>query len=133
MNSDEIRGRIAGPVCSFPTPFTRDGAIDEQAARRIIDVAIDGGSDMIMLTLGDSLFTILTDDEVVRLTRLVVEHVARRALVVAADRMWWTGKVVEFATYCRELGVDILMIRPPDWGGSPSLQRVTCQVRTGRT
>ncbi|MBI4551718.1 MAG: dihydrodipicolinate synthase family protein [Candidatus Latescibacteria bacterium] len=120
MSSDELRARIAGPVCSFPTPFTHDGAIDEQAAHRIIDVAIDGGSEMIMLTLGDSLFTILTDDEVADLTRLVVEHVAGRALVVAADRMWWTGKVVEFATYCRDVGVDILMIRPPDWGGSPS-------------
>lgn len=120
LSPDEIRARIAGPVCSFPTPFTRHGAIDERAARHIIDVAIAGGSDIIMLTLGDSLFTILTDDEVACLTRLVVEHVAGRALVVAADRMWWTGKAIEFAQDCRDWGVDILMIRPPDWGGSPS-------------
>ena len=116
LGLDEIRARIKGPVCSFATPFTRKGDIDEEAVRRIVDRAISGGSDIVLLTLGDSLFTILSDDEIFRLTKLVVEHVAGRALVVAADNMWWTGKLLEFAGYCRELGVDILMIRPPDWG-----------------
>jgi dihydrodipicolinate synthase/N-acetylneuraminate lyase len=118
LSLDEIRARIRGPVCSFPTPFTREGEIDEEASRRIIDLAISGGSDIILLTYGDSLFTILTDEEVARLTRLVAEQTGGRALVVAADRMWWTGKAVEFATYCRDVGADVLMIRPPDWGGS---------------
>ncbi|OGG47152.1 MAG: hypothetical protein A3F84_19030 [Candidatus Handelsmanbacteria bacterium RIFCSPLOWO2_12_FULL_64_10] len=118
LTPDEIRARIRGPVCSFPTPFTRDGEIDEGASRRIIDLAISGGSDIILLTYGDSLFTILTDEEVARLTKLVAEQTGGRALVVAADRMWWTGKAVDFAVYCRGVGADVLMVRPPDWGGS---------------
>ncbi len=117
---DEIRARIKGPVSSFPTPFTRDGDIDARAVHRIVEASIAGGSDIILLTYGDSLFTILTDDDVARLTRLVVEATAGRALVVAADRMWWTGKALEFGAFCRDLGVDILMLRPPDWAGSPT-------------
>jgi dihydrodipicolinate synthase/N-acetylneuraminate lyase len=120
LTPDEIRARIRGPVCSFPTPFTREGEIDEAASQRIIDLAISGGSDVILLTYGDSLFTILTDEEVARLTRLMVDQTAGRALVVAADRMWWTGKAVAFAAFCRDAGADVLMIRPPDWGGSPT-------------
>ncbi|MSS72920.1 MAG: dihydrodipicolinate synthase family protein [Candidatus Latescibacteria bacterium] len=115
---DEIRARIRGPVCSFPTPFTRDGEIDEVASGRVIDLAVSGGSDIILLTYGDSLFTILTDEEVARLTRRVAEQTGGRALVVAADRMWWTGKTVDFAAFCRGVGADVLMVRPPDWGKS---------------
>jgi 4-hydroxy-tetrahydrodipicolinate synthase len=71
-----------------------------------------------LLTYGDSLFSLLTDDEVAAVTRVVAEQTAGRAAVVAADRIWWTGKTVEFARYAREVGADVLMVLPPDWAGS---------------
>ena len=115
LPADEIRNRLRGPICSIPTPFRRDGEIDEGGVRRVIDLGLDGGTQVIMLTWGDSLFSVLTDDEVYRLTQLVVEYVAGRAVVVAADRSWWTGKVVDFGRWCHDLGADMLMVRPPDW------------------
>ena len=109
---------LTGPVMSVHTPFTRDGAIDYGSLRGLVDRGIDAGSTTMLLTYGDSLYSLLTDDEVAEVTRVVAEQTAGRAAVVAADRIWWTGKTVEFARYAREVGADVLMVLPPDWAGS---------------
>ena len=114
----ELRTLLTGPVMSVHTPFTRDGAIDYGSLRGLVDRGIDAGSTTMLLTYGDSLFSLLTDDEVAAVTRVVAEQTAGRAVVVAADRIWWTGKTVEFARYAREVGADVLMVLPPDWAGS---------------
>ena len=103
---------------SVHTPFTRDGAIDYGSLRGLVERGIEAGSTTMLLTYGDSLFSLLTDDEVAAVTRVVAEQTAGRAVVVAADRIWWTGKTVEFARYAREVGADVLMVLPPDWAGS---------------
>jgi 4-hydroxy-tetrahydrodipicolinate synthase len=114
----ELRGLLTGPVMSVHTPFTRDGAIDYGSLRGLVERGIEAGSTTMLLTYGDSLFSLLTDDEVAAVTRVVAEQTAGRAVVVAADRIWWTGKTVEFARYAREVGADVLMVLPPDWAGS---------------
>ena len=114
----ELRTLLTGPVMSVHTPFTRDGAIDYGSLRGLVDRGIDAGSTTMLLTYGDSLYSLLTDDEVAEVTRVVAEQTAGRAAVVAADRIWWTGKTVEFARYTREVGADVLMVLPPDWAGS---------------
>ena len=109
----EIKDLLEGPVSSIPTPFLRDGEVDWKGVRNIIETGISGGSGVSLLTYGDSQFEFLSDDEVARLTRILVEQAKGRALTVAANRRWWTGKTVEFARYCRELGADVLMVLPP--------------------
>jgi len=115
---EEVRHALTGPMMSLSTPFLPDGEIDYPGIRRIIDFTIDAGSKAIILTQGDSLYTILTDEEVAELTKFVAEYTAGRAMVVAADRSWWTGKEVAFAKYAREVGADMLMVLPPDWARS---------------
>lgn len=115
---DDVRAALTGTVSSLHIPFRRDGAIDYDGLRGVIDHAIAAGSGTMLLTYGDSLYSLLTDDEVADVTKVVVQHTARRAMVVAADRIWWTGKEVEFARYCREVGADMLMVLPPDWAAS---------------
>ncbi len=112
---DEIRHALSGPIASVSTPFTREGRIDFKGLRNFVDYVIAAGSRTVLLTYGDSLYSLLSDEEVAEVTKAVVEHTAKRALVVAADRIWWTGKTVEFAGYCRNLGADMLMVLPPDW------------------
>ena len=119
---DEIREALSGPCPTIRTPFTRDGDIDFDAVRRHVDFVIDAGAKVVILTVGDSLYTIITDDEVAALTKVVVDHAKGRALTVAAERMWWTGKVVEFGKYCRQIGADMLMALPPDWAGSTTIE-----------
>jgi 4-hydroxy-tetrahydrodipicolinate synthase len=118
----EIRYALSGPVASVNTPFTREGAIDYRSLQNFVDYVIAAGSRTVLLTYGDSLYSILTDQEVAEVTRAVVEFTRRRAMVVAADRMWWTGKTVEFAAYCRNVGADVLMVLPPDWCQSCTVQ-----------
>lgn len=117
-STQEIRSLLTGPVMSVHTPFFRDGEIDYGSLRGLVDRGIEAGSTTMLLTYGDSLFSLLTDDEVAEVTRVVSEQTAGRAAVVAADRIWWTGKTVEFARYAREVGADVLMVLPPDWAGS---------------
>ncbi len=114
----EVRGLLSGPVMSLHTPFCEDGTIDFAGLRGLVERGIAAGSTTMLLTYGDSLYSLLTDGEVGEATRVVAEQTAGRAAVVAADRMWWTGKAVEFARYAGEVGADLLMVLPPDWAQS---------------
>lgn len=111
---DEIKDFLDGPVNSIPTPFLLDGEIDWQGVRNIIEVGIAGGSRVSLLTYGDSQFDHLSDEEVEELTRCLVDHVKGRALTVAATRRWPNHRAVEFAHFCKDLGVDVLMVLPSD-------------------
>ena len=116
--TSELRGRLSGPVMSLHTPFCADGTIDFGGLRGLVERGIAAGSTVMLLTYGDSLYSLLTDSEVGEVTRVVAEQTAGRAAVVAADRVWWTGKTVEFARYAGDVGADLLMVLPPDWARS---------------
>jgi len=113
-----MRTRLSGPVPSLKTPFNRDGSIDYNGLRRLIDFNITAGAKTLMLTAGDSHYVALTEKEIAEVTRVTIEHNAGRALVIAADRYYNTTQSVEFAEFARDAGADLLMVMPPDWGGS---------------
>lgn len=113
-----IRQSLTGPVSSLRMPFLRDGSIDFNGLRHAIDFDVASGSRTMLLTAGDSHYFALSDDEIAEVTRVTVKHTARRAMVVAADRHYNTLQAIAFAEYCREIGVDVLMVMPPDWAGS---------------
>lgn len=118
MSREEVRDALTGPIASLKTPFTRDGAIDYHGLRRVIDTNLEGGSKTSLLTYGDSLFSLMVDDEIAEVTRVVAEQTGSRGMTVAADGGWATDKTVEFARYCQDVGVDVLMVKPPIWGES---------------
>jgi len=68
-----------------------------------------------LLTAGDSHYIALSDQEIAEVSRIVVEHTAKRAMVVTADRYFHTRQAVEFAKYAAEIGSDVHMVLPPDW------------------
>ena len=113
----ELREALDSPIPSMLTPFTKDGQIDFDGVRSQVDFVIAGKAKTIMLTWGDSLHSVLTDDEVAQLAKVVVEHTGGRAKVIAADNIWATRKAVSYARYCAEIGADFLMLMPPDWAG----------------
>jgi 4-hydroxy-tetrahydrodipicolinate synthase len=113
-----VRQALTGPVSSIRTPFLRDGSLDPDGLRQAIDFNIAAGSRTMLLTAGDSHYFALSDDDIAAVTRTTVEHTNRRAMVVAADRHYNTRQAVAFAKYCRDIGVDVLMVMPPDWAGS---------------
>lgn len=111
---DEIQALLDGPVNSIPTPFLANGDLDWQGIGRIIESGIAAGSRVSLLTAGDSMFDFLTEREIADLTKCVVERTNGRTLTVAAVFRWWTGKMLDFARYCRDLGVDVLMVLPSE-------------------
>ena len=113
-----IREALDSPIPSLRTPFTPDGDMDLDGIRSQIDFVIAGGAKFIMQTWGDSMHSVLTDEEVALLAKVVIEHTAGRAKVIAADNGWATNKAVAYAEYCAEIGADILMLLPPDWAAS---------------
>ena len=115
---DQVRDAFTGPIASTRTPFQRDGQVDFDGLRNLIDFNLDAGSKAAVLTAGDSHLIALSDAEIAEVTRATVEHVRGRALVVAADRYYHTRQAVEFAGFARDAGADIVMILPPDWAGS---------------
>jgi len=115
MNVNEVKKVLNGPIASVSTPFNKDGSIDYSGLCNYVNFVIDGGSPVVLLTYGDSLYSILSDNEIAKITEAVVRQVRKRVVVIAATGRWWTGQCVEFADYSRNLGVDILMSLPPDW------------------
>lgn len=108
---EEIRAALRGPVNSIPTTFTRDGAIDFDGIDNMIERNIvDGGGAVTLLTYGDSQLEVLSDSELVDLTRFVVTQSAGRTLTVAANRAWNLRLTLEFAETCRRIGADVLML-----------------------
>ena len=125
----EVRAALSGPWPSIRTPFTRQGDIDFDALHGHLDFLLQAKAKAVVLTWGDSLFSILTDDEIAQVTKAVARHVDGRAFVVAADGSWWTGKVVDFSKYCTNVGVDMLMVMPPDWAASTTVDSLTAHYR----
>lgn len=80
---DEIHELLAGPVMSVHTPFCQDGQIDYASLRGLVDRGIENSSTTMLLTYGDSLFSLLTDDEVAEVTRVVAEQTRGRASIWA--------------------------------------------------
>jgi dihydrodipicolinate synthase/N-acetylneuraminate lyase len=82
------------------------------------------GASAVVLTYGDSLFTLLSETEIATLTKKCVELVNKRALLVAATGMWSLPQTKEFAAYSAKVGADLLMVMPPDWESSCSVQNL---------
>jgi 4-hydroxy-tetrahydrodipicolinate synthase len=115
VDQDKIKQALSGPIASVRTPFNEDGSIDYVSLRRMIDFDIQAGSKAMLVTYGDSLFSLLSEQEIADMTKAVVEHTAGRAVVVACTGMWATGQSVEFAKLCRSIGADILMVIASNW------------------
>lgn len=68
-------------MASINTPFLRDGSIDSDGVRSFIDVTVAAGTGTLLLTPGDSLYNVLTDEEIAELTKIAAERVNRRAMM----------------------------------------------------
>jgi 5-dehydro-4-deoxyglucarate dehydratase len=94
------------------------GSIDFDGLRNLIDCNLAAGAQALMLTAGDSHYVALSEQEIAEVTLATIRHTAGRALVIAADRYYHTTQAIRFAEFARQAGADLLMVMPPDWGGS---------------
>lgn len=95
------------------TPFTRDGAVDEAAVRRLARRQVDAGIHFLVPcgTTGES--PTLSEDERVRIVELTVEEAAGRVPVLAGAGGYDTRDVIHSAQRMKRAGAaGILSVTP---------------------
>lgn len=115
MDIQQISRSFMNAIPSIRTPFSKNGDIDFDSLRRMVEFDIAAGSTSLVITMGDSLFTLLSEQEIVDVTRTVVEQTAGRAAVAACTGYWSTRQCIEFARRMNGIGVDILMLLGSNW------------------
>jgi dihydrodipicolinate synthase/N-acetylneuraminate lyase len=110
-----VPSKYCGEVVPMVSPFTPEGAIDETAARRIIDHLVAGRVSGIFVlgTTGES--ASIHPDDKRRLTAVVAQHTAGRAMVYAGIAGNCFRESVEAARAYKELGVDAVVAHMPSY------------------
>lgn len=101
-----------GSMVAIVTPF-KNGEIDEESLRHLIDFQIENGTSVIVPcgTTGES--ATLSHREHERVIQLTVEHVNHRVKVLAGAGSNSTAESVRLTKFCKEVGVDgTLQITP---------------------
>lgn len=108
-NIDWLRGCATALV----TPFTRDGAIDEVALRRLVEYQIAGGVKLLVPcgTTGES--ATMTEAEDQQVIKLVIETARGRARVIAGTGSNATAAAIEYSQTARALGADAVLVVAP--------------------
>lgn len=108
-----MRPHWTGCGTALVTPFTRSGAVDEGAVRRLARRQIDGGVHFLVPcgTTGES--PTLTRAEHRRVVELVVEEANGRVPVLAGAGGYNTREVIELAAEMQQIGADGLLSVTP--------------------
>jgi 4-hydroxy-tetrahydrodipicolinate synthase len=104
---------IGGILTAMVTPFDENGALDEDAAVRLMHHLLENGSDGLVLagTTGES--PTLTDEEKCRLWELALAETRRDAIIVAGTGTYDTRHSVELTERATEIGVDAMLVVTP--------------------
>lgn len=113
LTPEELKKRIRGPIMSIPTPFTADFAVDYEGVRNMVHLGQVHGIEIYELTAGNSQYHALSYEEVKELTRVLVEAVAGKGIVIAATGPWWTGQAVDYARFAESVGADAVQVLLP--------------------
>ncbi|MCX6217851.1 dihydrodipicolinate synthase family protein [Spirosoma sp.] len=104
---------LFGVVPIIPTPFTENEEIDEDALRRLIDFAIDGGIKAVCLPAYASEFYKLTDEEKLQVVRVAVERAAGRLKIVAQSNHPSLKVAIKLAQANVKAGADVISLAVP--------------------
>ena len=109
MKVDWLRGCATALV----TPFTADGAVDEETMRSLIDYQINNGVRLLVPcgTTGESATMTEAEDELV--IKLTIEKARGRAHVIAGTGSNSTAAACEYSKRARALGTDAVLVVAP--------------------
>jgi 4-hydroxy-tetrahydrodipicolinate synthase len=104
---------LEGIWTPIPTPLTKDGRIDEDATRKLVDFHIEAGIDGV-LPLGTSgEFALLSREERKALVSAVVDQVRHRIPVVAGVSDPSIENVIRLSSDAKKAGADGVIATPP--------------------
>ncbi len=95
------------------TPFDERGQLDEEGLRRVVDFCVECGAHGIVYPVNASEFTVLSDEERKRGSRIVVEQTAGRIPVAIGTAGVCTEHAAMFSRYAVEIGADAVIAMAP--------------------
>jgi len=103
---------FAGSLVALITPF-KDGKVDEPKLRELVEFQIANGTDGLVPvgTTGEAVT--LSEEEYVRVIRIVVETAAGRVPVIAGTGTNDTAKVIQHNRQAKEAGADAVLVVTP--------------------
>ena len=102
-----------GCATALVTPFTADGAVDEERLRALIEYQIDGAVRLLVPcgTTGESATMTEAEDELV--IGLTIDTARGRARVIAGTGSNSTAAAMEYSQRARSLGADAVLLVAP--------------------
>src|SRR3989338_5937498 len=102
-----------GVYTAIITPFKKDGSVDEECLKKLIDFNIKNGVSGIVPcgTTGES--PTLSHEEHDRVIELAVEHVDGRAKVIAGTGSNATSEAIRLTKHAEEAGADACLLVSP--------------------
>jgi 4-hydroxy-tetrahydrodipicolinate synthase len=95
------------------TPFTRDGDIDEEGFRQVIDYTISKGVTGVVPAGTTGEFSYMRTEERKKLLKLTVEFVDGRVPIVAGTGLHTTNATIKLTKYAADLGCDAALVISP--------------------
>jgi 4-hydroxy-tetrahydrodipicolinate synthase len=104
---------LRGCATALVTPFTADGAIDEDALTRLIEYQLSGGVKLLVPcgTTGES--ATMTEEEDQRVIKHAIELARGRARVIAGTGSNSTATAVDNSKIAEDLGADAVLVVAP--------------------
>ncbi len=104
---------IGGSIVAIVTPFTRDGAVDEERLRELVEFHISSGTHGIVPcgTTGES--ATLSHEEHREVIRIVVDQVKGRVPVIAGAGSNSTAESLSLVQFAKEVKADAALVITP--------------------
>jgi len=102
-----------GSIVAIVTPFKKDGAVDFEKLRELVEFQIENGTDAIVAcgTTGES--STLDNEEHLNVIRVVFEQAKGRVPVIAGTGSNSTGEAINLTREAKEVGVaGVLLVTP---------------------
>jgi dihydrodipicolinate synthase/N-acetylneuraminate lyase len=113
MNRNDVNWRGYWPAA--PTPFTRDGALDEGAWRELLRLYLSQGMHGILVNGTTGEWYAQTDAERRRVAEIATEEVGGKMTVVIGCTAYTANQVAELARHARSVGADGALSTPPPY------------------
>ena len=95
------------------TPFTRDGDINEDGYKQVIDYTIDKGVTGVVALGTTGEFSYLRTEERKKMLKLTIEYVDGRVPIIAGTGQHSTQATVELTKFAADLGCDASIVISP--------------------
>jgi len=104
---------FTGSMVAIVTPFDRNGRVDEETYRQLIEFQIESGTDCIVPcgTTGES--ATLDYEEHHRVIQICIEQVNKRVPVIAGTGANSTAEAIEISQKAKQIGADGLLLVCP--------------------